>query len=420
MNVLLAIPDRARRFVRFWASIGSSGYSPRTARRLAVINILSLMVSIMTTPYIVLYAIHDWRGLWVPIVTLSPQVIIYAITPIWHRVGPYAAVVWLSVVWVVFALLYSWYFSRESGLHYYFLPGAAASMLICGPDKLRLSAAISVLSLIGFVIAERLFVTPASFLTIDDGFIDMLFFLTAPFAFLLIFSIVLFAFLEAARAEDALEQAHARSETLLGSLLPQSVADRLKAKPQAVVADSLPSVTILFADIVSFTPRAAGMDPSELLGFLNDTFSKMDVLTAEVGLEKIKTVGDAYMAAGGLTEDRSEDITQRHVQAALDLANKMHRLAKQLSLAGEPVQLRIGLHTGPVLAGVIGAGRLAYDIWGDTVNMAARMEETAPLGCTQVTASVVAAAGPGMAFAERGQIEVKGYGVVRTWLVDQS
>jgi class 3 adenylate cyclase len=417
---------RARRLLQVWAALGTEGHAPRTVRRLAVINILSLMVALMTIPYILLYAVYDWRALLIPILTLSPQVPLYAVTPLWNRVHPYASAVYLLVVWIVFALIYSWYFGRDSGLHYYFLPGAAASMLICGPDKLRQSAAITAVALLGFVLAERRFLAPAPFLQVETGFVDLLFFLSAPFAFLLIFLTVLFAFTEATRAEDALERAHERSESLLGSLLPRSVADRLKAAPEAAVADALPSATILFADVVAFTPRAARLPPTELLAFLNGLFGQFDRLTAAQGLEKIKTVGDAYMVAGGL-EGAGPGATgptapDPDVAAALRLARSMHDAAAGMRLGGQPVQLRIGIHTGPVLAGVIGAGRVAYDIWGDTVNLAARMEQTAPLGQTQVTAAVVAASASGaegsaIGFLSRGMTEVKGYGAIETWLV---
>jgi adenylate cyclase len=419
--------QQGRRLLQIWAALGTEGHTPRTARRLAVINILSLMVALMTIPYILLYAVHDWRALMIPILTLSPQVPLYAATPLWNRVHPYASAVYLLVVWIVFALVYSWYFGRDSGLHYYFLPGAAASMLICGPDKLRQSAAITAVALLGFVLVERWFLTPAPFLQVGPGFIDLLFYMSAPFAFLLIFLTVLFAFTEATRAEDALEREHLRSETLLGSLLPRSVADRLKAVPEATVADALPSATILFADIVSFTPRAARLPPAELLAFLNGVFGKFDRLTAAHGLEKIKTVGDAYMAAGGLQEVGPKSNLQTapgtDVIAALHLARAMHDAVTGIRLGGQPVQLRIGIHSGPVLAGVIGVGRVAYDIWGDTVNLAARMEQTAPLGQTQVTTAVVAAAAAGgakvsaMEFVSRGMTEVKGYGTIETWLV---
>ncbi|MFZ1680375.1 MAG: adenylate/guanylate cyclase domain-containing protein, partial [Rhizobiaceae bacterium] len=284
------------RFIMFWAAIGASGHAPRTARRLAVINILSLMVALMTIPYIVLYGVHDWRGLWIPIVTLSPQVALYAITPLWNRAGPYASAIYLSLVWVVFALLYTWYFGRESGLHYYFLPGAAASMLVCGADKLRYSALIAFTSLAGFVVAERVFIGPAPFIVVSPGFTDMMFALSAPFAFLLVFATVLYAFLEAGRAEDALEREHQRSEALLFGILPRRVAERLKAAPDRAVAEALPAATILIADVVSFSAQSAGLPPAGVLEFLDTLFGRFDRLTAAHRFETIKTIGDAYMA----------------------------------------------------------------------------------------------------------------------------
>lgn len=397
--------------VLFWAGLGTQAYPPRTARRLAVINVLSAMVALMTIPYILLYIAYDWRGLIIPIVTLSPQVVLYAITPVWNRVGPYASAIYLSAVWLVFALLYSWYFGRDSGLHYYFLPGAAASMLVCGVDKMRYSALITLAAFVGFTVAERMFQEPAGFLTITATFNDIMFVLSAPFAFMLIFLTVLFAFHEATRAEDRLEEEYARSERILNSMLPESVAARLKGQPGTTIADSLASATILFADIASFTPRAARLRAPELLEFLNDIFGRFDRLTAEHGLERIKTVGDAYMAAGGLSNGDTD-----HRTAALRLAQAFHHAASEITLAGEPVRLRIGINTGPVMAGVIGHGRIAYDTWGDTVNLASRMEETAPVGATQLTESVREGV-ENFEFEPRGPIDVRGYGVVRTWLL---
>jgi class 3 adenylate cyclase len=409
------LADRLIKALKFWAKLGTAGYAPRDARRMAVINVLSAMVSVMTSPYIVIYAIYDWRGLIIPILTLSPQVPLYAITPLWNRVGPFASAIYLSTVWVFFACLYSWYFGRETGLHYYFLPGAAASMLICGPRNIRYSALITFVAFCGFVWAERMFVGTASFIETDAFFTNLMFALTAPFAFLLVFLTVLFAFLEADRAEDELEREHDRSESLLRSMLPRGVAERLKHSPEQGVADALPSATVLFADIVSFTPRAARLAPRDLLAFLNDIFGRFDRLTAKHGLDRIKTIGDAYMAVGGIGGAPAD-----HVRAMLALADDMQRTVAEMRLGGEPVELRIGIHTGPVLAGVLGSGRIAYDAWGDTVNLASRMEETAPTGHIQVTRAVVEKAGGERGFVRRGKVEVRGYGPVETWLVEAS
>lgn len=403
------------RFIRFWAAIGAGSHPPRTARRLAVINILSLMVALMTIPYIVLYGVHDWRGLWIPIVTLSPQIVLYAVTPLWNRAGPYASAIYLSLVWVVFAFLYTWYFGRESGLHYYFLPGAAASMLVCGADKLRHSALIALTSLAGFVVAERVFVGPAPFIHVTPGFTNLMFALSAPFAFLLVFVTVLHAFLEAGRAEDALKREHQRSEALLLGILPRRVAETLKAAPDRAVAEALPAATILIADVVSFSTRSAGLPPAGLLDFLETLFGRFDRLAAAHRFETIKTMGDAYMAAGGLYEGGDAADAPRHAAEALALAAAMHAAVRDLQLAGMPVRLRIGIHTGPVMAGVIGSGRIAYDLWGETVNLAARMEETAPEGRTQVTRAVFEASGGG-GLKARGPTPLRGYGELDTWL----
>lgn len=406
------LADRLIKAVKFWAKLGTEGYAPRDARRLAVINILSAMVALMTSPYIVIYAIYDWRGLIIPILTLSPQVPLYAITPLWNRVGPFASAIYLSTLWVFFACLYTWYFGRETGLQYYFLPGAAASMLICGPRNIGYSALITFVAFCGFVWAERVFVGPASFIETDPFFTNLMFALTAPFAFLLVFLTVLFAFLEANRAEEELEREHDRSENLLRSMLPRGVAERLKRSPEQGVADSLPSATVLFADIVSFTPRAARLAPKELLDFLNDIFGRFDRLTEAHGLDRIKTIGDAYMAVGGIEGARSDDI-----QAALALARDMQRAVAGMRLDGEPVELRIGINTGPVMTGVLGSSRIAFDAWGDTVNLASRMEETAPTGHIQVTRAVMEKAGGETVFVRRGKVAVRGYGQVDTWLV---
>lgn len=406
------------RFLRRWARYGTEGYPPRTARRLATINIVSLLLSIIAAPFPFFYIYFDWWGLIIPLLTLTPQVLVYAITPLWNRVGPVASALYLSSVGVAYPLWYTYLFGRESGLHYYFLPTVAASLLVFGPERLRHSLVFLVIAMFGFLLTEMVHVAPAPFLNVDPALLQILYFSTLPGAFLIIYVTVYFALSEAARAEDALEREHIRSETLLDSLLPRSVADRLKAEPQVAVADALPAATILFADIVSFTPRAARLPPAELLGFLNEMFGKMDMLTARHGLEKIKTVGDAYMAAAGLNEGALKTETQ--VNAALRLAQDMHALAAGTRLAGEPVQLRIGIHTGPVMAGVIGSGRLAYDIWGDTVNLAARMEDTAPLGATQVTEAVVTLAGDSFTFTRCPPRPVKGYGELATWLVSSA
>jgi class 3 adenylate cyclase len=214
------------------------------------------------------------------------------------------------------------------------------------------------------------------------------------------------------RAYRLLEAERARSEGLLRIMLPASIAERLKQR-QEVIADASPHVTVLFADIVDFTEHAARTPPAATVTLLNELFSQFDALTETRGLEKIKTVGDAYMVAGGLPDPMPD-----HAGAVAELALEMLTVAAGRSLPdGGPVRLRIGLDSGPVVAGVIGRRRFSYDLWGDTVNTASRMQTSGVPGCIQVTERTRDLLGERYLFQERGSILVKGKGEMRTYFL---
>jgi class 3 adenylate cyclase len=214
------------------------------------------------------------------------------------------------------------------------------------------------------------------------------------------------------RAYRLLEAERARSEGLLRNMLPASIAGRLKQQ-QEVIADASPQVTVLFADIVDFTAHAARSPPAATVALLNELFSQFDALTETRGLEKIKTVGDAYMVAGGLPDPMPD-----HAGAVAELALEMLKVAAGRSLPeGGPVRLRIGVASGPVVAGVIGRQRFSYDLWGDTVNTASRMQTTGVPGCIQVTERTRNLLGERYLFQERGRIQVKGKGKMRTYFL---
>lgn len=198
-----------------------------------------------------------------------------------------------------------------------------------------------------------------------------------------------------------------RSERLLLNILPAPIADRLMRAPE-VIADRFACVTVLFADIVGFTELAAGCDPGSLVTTLNRIFSAFDELAAEHGLEKIKTVGDAYMAVGGLPEPRPD-----HAEAAAAMALAMRRAVCELT--GGQLQLRIGLHSGPVVAGVIGRRKFSYDLWGDTVNIASRMESHGVPGAIQLSEATYRLLVGRFVCTPRGTISLKGRGPMTTW-----
>jgi class 3 adenylate cyclase len=209
---------------------------------------------------------------------------------------------------------------------------------------------------------------------------------------------------------EALATEQKRSEALLLNVLPLQIAERLKAG-QRSIADGFANVSVLFADIVGFTKMSTKLPPEELVARLNAVFSSFDDLVDKLKLEKIKTIGDAYMVAGGLHSHEYD-----HAQAVAEMALAMRRRAEAFSQDfGEALSIRIGINTGPVVAGVIGKRKFIYDVWGDTVNTASRMESHSEPGNIQVTESTYKLLKELYEFAPRGEIEVKGKGPMRTW-----
>ncbi|MHA1564533.1 MAG: adenylate/guanylate cyclase domain-containing protein [Alphaproteobacteria bacterium] len=211
---------------------------------------------------------------------------------------------------------------------------------------------------------------------------------------------------------QAFRNEHARSEGLLLNILPGPIADRLKQQKE-VIADRFSDVTILFADIVDFTALSARIAPEELVRMLNMVFSAFDRLSEKHGLEKIKTIGDSYMVVGGLPEPRP-DHAEAVAAMALDMLKEIDRIGIEL---GRPLGLRIGIGTGPVVAGVIGTRKFAYDLWGDAVNTASRMESQGITNAIQLSLETYQRLKDTYICEPRGVIDVKGKGELQTYLL---
>jgi guanylate cyclase len=208
----------------------------------------------------------------------------------------------------------------------------------------------------------------------------------------------------------ALQVEQAKAENLLLNILPRSIADRLKADSQPI-ADQFGSASILFADVVDFTPWSERLTPDEVVGCLDHLFSHFDDLAEQYGLEKIKTIGDCYMVAAGVPEPRS-DHARALALMALDMLDAMRADGEAGHLG---LELRIGINSGPVVAGVIGRKRFLYDLWGDAVNMASRMESYGTTGRIQITRATYELLAEEFECEPRGTIAVKGKGDVETW-----
>jgi adenylate cyclase len=211
---------------------------------------------------------------------------------------------------------------------------------------------------------------------------------------------------------DQLQVEQEKSDQLLLNILPKPVAERMK-RGETNIADSFPDVTVLLADLVGFTTLSAHIGPEQIVHLLNEIFSAFDLLTEKHGLEKIKTIGDAYMAAGGISFSRPD-----HAEASAELALEMQTEIARLNYEYDTsVRLRIGICTGPVVAGVIGRKRFAYDLWGETVNLACRLESTGEAGKIQIAESTYERLKDKYRFAPKHRLDVKGHGDVSAyWL----
>jgi len=203
-----------------------------------------------------------------------------------------------------------------------------------------------------------------------------------------------------------------RSDRLLLNVLPLAIAERLK-KGEVIIADRFDAVTVLSADIVDFTSEWDNKPPGELVKLLNNIFSRFDQLAENHGLEKIKTIGDAYMVVGGLPTPRTD-----HAAAVADMAIAMHQEVKMVNAGnGKEYKIRIGIDSGPVVAGVIGRRKFSYDLWGDTVNTASRMQKHGRADSIHVTDATHSLLKESYLFEERGHIQVKGKGSMHTYFL---
>jgi adenylate cyclase len=215
------------------------------------------------------------------------------------------------------------------------------------------------------------------------------------------------------RQHEALASEQAKTEQLLLNILPRKIAQRLRAGEEHI-ADAFPNVSVLFADMVGFTAMSRTMTASALVEVLGDLFSRFDLITEKHGLEKIKTIGDCYMLAGGVP-DPMDDHAHAVIDAAIEFCTALEEMRER---TGGALRMRIGVHSGPIVAGVIGLRKFTYDLWGDTVNVASRMESTGEPGRIHVSVNTANLVRNDFKLESRGSIEVKSLGQVETFFVN--
>jgi adenylate cyclase len=242
---------------------------------------------------------------------------------------------------------------------------------------------------------------------VDHGFLAQLYIGSAVNVYALTAALTFYSF-------RLVERAEAATEALLDNILPAAIITRLREHPEQSIADAFERASILFSDIQSFVPLSKSLGASRTVALLNAMMRRFDALADKHGVEKIKTIGDAYMAVAGLPEP-VDDHADRLARMGLDMFTAKDEVAAHF---GVTIRMRIGIASGPVMAGIIGTHNFSYDVWGDAVNLAARLESSGEAERIQVSADARAAMSPGWCdFESRGQIEIKGLGPLETWLL---
>ncbi|MCE8527309.1 hypothetical protein KBY23_18695 [Ruegeria pomeroyi] len=407
--------SRLPRWLAWYLEYGLEGEGKRQRRKHFALNVISLTAGLNTSAFVAGYLLFDWR-LWpAAFVAILVTIFYLSLPAVFHALPKTLTLLYVVLGSCGFFFWLTYLLGSGSGLYFFLLIVPGAILVVLGPAwRTHLTTAVVICS--GTIVAILLINgEPALAAGNSKSLQTTLIFLSVFGTCILSIAVAYVAFLQAETAEDALEAEHARSEALLYNLLPTEIAARLKDAPDQTIADSLDHTAILFADIVDFTPRSAQMSPEALVEFLNRIFSTFDELAAIHGLEKIKTIGDAYMVAAGLPHPIDRPV-HRVAEMAFDMLDALRDLSAELN---DPIDIRIGLHTGPVVAGVIGHQKLFYDVWGDTVNTASRMESHGQPGRIQVTAAAREALKDAYDFEPRGAVEIKGIGRLETWWLAQ-
>ena len=297
------------------------------------------------------------------------------------------------------------------GVGVYALVGAVLARALFGSEEIRLRLMFAALSVIVFAVSVSIRIAPFLDMSgVSDSLLAGMRILNAVLALECVIIILALFQKEVLVSERSLLREYDRSDRLLQSVLPGSIARRLR-DGEKMIADQHDAVTVLFADIAGFTPWSAQQAPDVVVGLLETIFTRFDECVASAGVEKIKTIGDAYMVMAGAPV-ACEDHAARLARLALRL---QYELASIRTDTGIPVDIRIGLHSGPAIAGVLGSLRFTYDVWGDTVNTASRMESHGEAGRIHLSEATRALLPASFICEPRGVITVKGKGVMTTW-----
>lgn len=379
-----------------------------STRRMRVLKITAWIGATVSGIFGILQLFIGQDLWWIGLLNLATAAI-FVVTPMLYKYGELVGP--LTFIAVAYASIFviCWTVGTASGSQFYFLVSATIVVLILGVEHIVLAVIVAGLGA-ALTIALQ-FLAPADTGATPVWAQTMSFVFTIVSSCVMVVATVWYTLRETARAETAMEAEYERSEALLTNILPASIAERLKDPARTVIADKYDDASILFADIADFTENASDTTPADLVRFLDLLYTDFDLIVDKHRLEKVKTSGDSYMVVSGVPIPRPE-----HLEALANLALDMAGAAAVMKdPQGRPLRIRIGMAAGPVVAGVVGARRFFYDVWGDAVNVASRMESTDTAGRIQVPHDVYERLQHAFVFEERGDVAVKGKGVMHTW-----
>ncbi len=382
------------------------------ARRKMILGKGVLLALFLTLLYTALFASQGW---WLPVLfNASECIALYGVSLVLSRQVSNTSVALFFIILIAqLFFITNLFLGRESGIHY-FLFCIMPFLFIAFPQKkdLKFILAIGLTDLFAFVFTEYASFTSPYLEEPSQTVLLLLHMASTSGTILLISALVLILYLDVSRAKNDFAREHLRSESLLLNILPAPIAERLKTSPE-VIAETFREASVLFADIAGFTALAARLRPEEVVAILNRYFSRYDELAEKYSVEKIKTIGDAYMAASGIPAFRND-----HAVALLKMASDMIEATGEISRKlGLDLAIRVGINSGVVTAGVIGKKKFIYDLWGDTVNIASRMESHGLPGRIQVSSRSYQLLKERFTFEHRGKIEIKGMGEQDVYLL---
>ena len=395
------------RLMSFLATLGTSGYPPDTLRRLKIINMISVIIVITTLIFAIQQASADYMKMrpviWMNLLLAGMAMLV----PLAHRFNDIAGALIIAVAELFALLFFTAYFGRSAGTPLMYVVFAAAPFVVFGLKRIWLILATVLAALVLHLYAWFTFHRSLALLEMDDAFLNANYLQGAITAFGLIAASVYYAF-------SLAERAKAETENVLRNVLPEKVVERLKAEPETAIADGFTEASVLFADITGFVAIARNLGPERTVAMLNHLVTRFDDLATKHSVEKIKTIGDAYMVASGVPEPRAD-----HVAAlagmALDMMQTVQDVARELDL---PINVRAGMASGPMMAGIIGKRKFSYDVWGDPVNLASRLEQASTPGRVLLCPTCKAALEADFVIERHGTIEIKGLGAQDAWFLN--